>query len=36
MNDSYLKFNDQPKGVASYEEDVLLILRLYDSERFFS
>ena len=35
MNDSYLKFNEQEKGVLSYEEDVALILRYYDSCRFF-
>lgn len=35
LNDSYLKFNDQDKGVLSYEEDVSLILRYYDSLGFF-
>lgn len=35
INDSYLKFNEQEKGVLSYEEDVSLILRYYDSCRFF-
>lgn len=35
LNDSYLKLNDQEKGVLSYEEDVALILRYYDSQRFF-
>jgi hypothetical protein len=34
-NDAYLKANDQEKGVLSYEEDVALILRYYDSRRFF-
>jgi hypothetical protein len=36
LNDSYLKFNDQEKGVLSYEEDTSLILRYYDSMRFFA
>lgn len=36
LNDSYLKFNDQEKGVGSYEEDTALILRYYDSMRFFA
>ncbi len=35
LNDSYLKFNDQEKGVLSYEEDVSLILRYYDCTGFF-
>ena len=35
LNDSYLKFNDQEKGVLSYSEDVGLILRFYDSIGFF-
>lgn len=35
LNDSYLKANDQEKGIASYEEDVALILRYYDSIGFF-
>lgn len=36
LNDSYLKFNDQDKGVLSYKEDVSLILRYYDSIGFFN
>ncbi|MCR5808507.1 MAG: DUF3810 domain-containing protein [Clostridiales bacterium] len=36
LNDSYLKANQQEKGVLSYEEDVALILRFYDSRRFFN
>lgn len=35
INDNYLKFNDQDSGVLSYEEDVALILRYYDSCGFF-
>ena len=35
MNDSYLKFNGQEKGKLSYEEDVALIMRYYDSRGFF-
>ena len=35
LNDNYLKFNEQEKGVLSYEEDVALILRYFDSRRFF-
>lgn len=35
LNDKYLKANQQEKGVLSYEEDVALILRFYDSRRFF-
>lgn len=35
VNDSYLKLNKQEKGVLSYEEDTALILRYYDSCRFF-
>lgn len=36
LNDSYLKANNQEKGVLSYKEDVALILRFYDSIGFFS
>ncbi len=36
LNDGYLKANDQEKGVASYEEDVALLLRLYDSRGLFN
>lgn len=35
LNDSYLKINSQEKGVLSYNEDVSLILRFYDSLGFF-
>ena len=35
LNDKYLKANQQEKGVLSYEEDVALILRFYDSRKFF-
>lgn len=35
VNDAYLKFNEQEKGVLSYEEDVALILRYFDSRGFF-
>ena len=35
INDAYLKANDQEKGVLSYEEDVALILRYFDSRGFF-
>ena len=35
-NDTYLKANKQEKGVESYTEDTALILRYYDSRRFFS
>ncbi|MBO4384620.1 MAG: DUF3810 domain-containing protein [Clostridia bacterium] len=35
MNDNYLKFNSQEKGVLSYNEDVALILRFYDSLGLF-
>ena len=36
VNDSYLKANGQEKGVASYEEDVALLLRYYDSCSLFN
>lgn len=35
VNDNYLKFNSQEKGVLSYNEDVSLILRFFDSLGFF-
>lgn len=35
LNDSYLKFNGEEKGTRSYKEDVALIMRYYDSRRFF-
>ena len=35
LNDNYLKFNEQEKGVLSYQEDVALILKYYDSIGFF-
>ncbi|MBR0134565.1 MAG: DUF3810 domain-containing protein [Clostridia bacterium] len=35
INDKYLKANNQQKGVLSYQEDVALVLRYYDSCRFF-
>lgn len=35
VNDAYLKINKQEKGVLSYEEDVALILRYFDSIGFF-
>ena len=35
INDNYLKFNEQEKGVLSYQEDVALILKYYDSIGFF-
>ena len=35
-NDAYLKANKQEKGVKSYTEDTALILRYYDSRRFFN
>ncbi|MBO4848021.1 MAG: DUF3810 domain-containing protein [Clostridia bacterium] len=36
LNDSYLKLNKEEKGVLSYLEDTALILRYYDSRRFFN
>ena len=36
LNDNYLKFNQQEKGVLSYQEDTALILRYYDSIGFFN
>ncbi|MBO4563163.1 MAG: DUF3810 domain-containing protein [Clostridia bacterium] len=36
LNDNYLKLNKQEKGVLSYLEDTALILRYYDSRRFFN
>lgn len=35
-NDAYLKANKQEKGVDSYKEDTALIMRYYDSRRFFN
>ena len=35
LNDTYLKINGQEKGKLSYEEDVALIMRYYDSIMFF-
>ncbi len=35
INDNYLKFNEQEKGVLSYQEDTALILKYYDSIGFF-
>ncbi|MBQ1817976.1 MAG: DUF3810 domain-containing protein [Clostridia bacterium] len=36
LNDGYLKANNQEKGVDSYEEDVALYLRIFDSRGLFS